>query len=88
MNGVYLFKIEAEKTPHLLAAHGVKIDFMVGYFTWSTDFCVLLAMFLIACYIHFRLQDFYYFLGSLLFTMIKNSIALNIAGGSFHPLQR
>lgn len=71
MNGVYLFKIEAEKGPHLLAAHGVKIDFMVGYFTWSTDFCVLLAMFLIACYIHFRLQDFYYFLAPLLFTKIN-----------------
>lgn len=58
MNGVYLFKIEVEKTPYFLAAHGVKIDFMVGYFTWSTDFCVLFAMFLIAFYIHFRLQDF------------------------------
>lgn len=64
------------KTPHFLAAHGVKIDFMVGYFTWSSDFCVLLAMFLIACYIHFRLQNFDYFLTSLLFAKINTQLHL------------
>lgn len=73
--GFIFLKLKLKK-PHFLAAHGVKIDFMVGYFTWSTDFCVLLAMFLIACYIHFRPQNFYYFLASLLLTKINTQLHL------------
>jgi len=54
------------KTKEFLAAPGVKIDFMVGYFSSSTDFCVLLATFLIPCFIYFRLRDSDDFLASLL----------------------
>lgn len=78
-------QIEAEKTPHFLAAPGVKIDFMVGYFTQSTDFCVLLAMILIVCCIHFQLQDLDYFLPSLFVYQDKQPIALHVAGDSLHP---
>lgn len=39
--GFIFLKLKLKKTPHFLAAHGVKIDFMVGYFTQSTDFCFI-----------------------------------------------
>lgn len=76
MNKVYLFKIEPEKPPNFLAAHGVKIDFTVGYFTQNTDFCVLLAMILVVFCIHFQLQDLGYFLPSLLPTKINSQLHL------------
>lgn len=71
MGDVFLrLKLKKQTPNHFLAAHGVKIDFMVGYFTWNTDVFVLLAMALIACYIHFRLEKSNYFLVSPLFTKI------------------